>query len=471
MNKYFIKKVIFLILISISNYSISVDLFEKIKDKFEKSITNKNNDSKNTSDNLSRTKDKENLDASSKENKILNISEILEGQWGTIETCGFKKLSGTSLNNFSVHLEGKEIEIKFDRFLMGAACNIETGWGCKIAKSKIGKAHSYKNLGKIISVKSLSDSTNFVVEYPINQFDDKYFKNWISTKTEYEYSKNTLRVKNNHTYYQQMDAYDRNKKLSDNADIHVENFKYSPQQKEYFGSDEAIKYIKCEDEIHKEVINQWIDENKQLAISGEENTKKCSDALAFLDKATTRNEKKAIEMIIGDLSAKTDRTWQFDLKKEYCGIGKREEVCASNDICRKWIMSNYDEVKKSWRTETAEDLFFKYKNYMFLSDCNEIRKDYLKKYVDPSVFQRIKNKMKKIESDALKTDPSINKVKLWDDAAVEYKLTLGILTGANKSNPQNFDREVAAQCQIRITQMDGMIIPSKEEDYKIKKDF
>lgn len=108
---------------------------------------------------------------------------------------------------------------------------------------------------------------------------------------------------------------------------------------------------------------------------------------------------------------------------------------------------------------------------MLLSECNEIRKNYPKKYIDQNVFLRIQKSMKQIELSALKDDKSIDKDKLWTEAAVEYKLGLGILLGSNKSNPQNFDREVANQCQLKAQEMDNQALPTKEEDFKIKKDF
>jgi hypothetical protein len=200
--------------------------------------------------------------------------------------------------------------------------------------------------------------------------------------------------------------------------------------------------------------------------------KKCADALIFLDEVATRDANKMLEMIVGDLASLRKQKNQFSLDQAACtGFEEREYRCASNTQCKQFVFDAFETAKKHWRSEAGEYLFTKYKNYMFVRDCHEIRKDYAVKYIDPNVFTRVKNKMKQIESEALKADPSINKEKIWDDAAVEHKLGLGILTGSNKSNPQDFNNEVAGQCRLRVSQLDGIGIPSNEEDFKIKKDF
>jgi hypothetical protein len=474
MDKNCFQLLLVLFMVFSSPIASSADLFDKLKEKVEKAVGGVKGDLTDNLEKNQKSQSRERSNKTSKDGKSIDFANLLQGDWGTIETCGFKKLTNVSLNNFSVRVEGKSIEFAHDAMFMGGSvCNADTGWGCEIAKSKVGRPVAYKKKGEIVAANSAGDSFLFKQVIPLNFFDDFSSKNYISEVIEYEYRNGSLRTKRHAELYQQMDVYDRKTVKHDNLEKrYVEDFKYVDDiLVKLYGSNDSLRYLKCDDENNQQAISQWMEQNKQIALAGDENTKKCTASFEFLDKAATRAAKKQLEMMVGELGAKSDRTWQFEVKSQFCPAGDRVEVCSSNDRCRNWVMESFEVAKKSWRSEAADDLFVKYKNYMFLTDCHDIRKDYVKKYIDPDVYKRVKGKMKKLETDALKLDPSINKDKLWDEAAIEYKLTLGMLSTSSKANPQNFDREMAGQCQMRISQMDGGLVPTKDEDFKVKKDF
>jgi hypothetical protein len=464
MNINIIATIVLGILLFEFHYSVySANLFDKLKEKIEST-------------------------QKSKEAKVTDQDLDIQGTWSTIEHCGFKKMTGITLNEAIIKSNGNKITIELNRLLDSfgegyQSCKINDEsevLRCRISKNGKGTA---KNFSKEYTIKNINKSQEGVV-VDLEEFKGielkKYDSEWremdaphvhISAVNQFVLSNNILRLKQIENFYE-IKPYHvyAGRKYSE---IYQKNYKFRNQaESRYYGSEETLKYVRCDDKINEVAINNWIEVNKIKIKNDEENLSKCTEALKFLDVATTQNSKKQLSMIVGDIARNSDKKFTFKLNKEFCeGIESRAELCANNQKCREWIFSNFENEKKLFKSEAADLLLYKYKNYMLLSDCNEIRKNYPKKYIDQNVFLRIQKSMKQIELSALNDDKSIDKDTLWNEAAVEYKLGLGILLGSNKSNPQNFDREVANQCQLKAQEMDNQIIPTKQEDFKIKKDF
>lgn len=115
----------------------------------------------------------------------------------------------------------------------------------------------------------------------------------------------------------------------------------------------------------------------------------------------------------------------------------------------------------------SETLQGKYQNYMLLQDCNEVRKDYVKKYIDPTVFERLKKSLKQYETELLKTDKKINTKKIWEDAANLYGQAWGKVMKMHKTNPENYDKDTYGLCSLAASALENL----NPSDQKPKKDF
>jgi hypothetical protein len=115
----------------------------------------------------------------------------------------------------------------------------------------------------------------------------------------------------------------------------------------------------------------------------------------------------------------------------------------------------------------SETLQGKYQNYMLLQDCNEVRKDYVKKYIDPSVFERLKKSLKQYETELLKADKKLNTKKIWEDAANLYGQAWGKVMKMHKTNPENYDKDTYGLCSLAASALENL----NPSDQKPKKDF
>lgn len=108
------------------------------------------------------------------------------------------------------------------------------------------------------------------------------------------------------------------------------------------------------------------------------------------------------------------------------------------------------EFKNKLANKSPEDkLKDKYTSIMAVNDCYELRKSYVVKYIDDSVYQNARNAMKIFESTILKEVPKINTNKLWEEAAKEYKSSLvGIALESNKIQPDKLIKENKSYCTV-----------------------
>ena len=108
------------------------------------------------------------------------------------------------------------------------------------------------------------------------------------------------------------------------------------------------------------------------------------------------------------------------------------------------------ELKNKLANKSPEDkLKDKYTSIMAVNDCYELRKSYVVKYIDDSVYQNARNAMKIFESTILKEVPKINTNKLWEDAAKEYKSSLvGIALEVNKTMPDKLMKDNKSYCTL-----------------------
>jgi hypothetical protein len=90
-----------------------------------------------------------------------------------------------------------------------------------------------------------------------------------------------------------------------------------------------------------------------------------------------------------------------------------------------------------------------YTSMMAVQDCHDIRKNYVLKYIDTSIFNQARSAMRQIENTAKKEIPGLNTDREWQIATKEYsESAIGQSLSFNKKMPQNYDESIKGMCNI-----------------------